>query len=98
VKEKILPFLGGILVGLAVGMLFLSGFAMQVAVGYPLYFMVGIAALAFVGGALLGKRMSPKYEMKLTGRIFNFPQGPVMVQAALKRVGSLIPRKVTQGE
>jgi len=98
-REHLAPFLGGLTVGVAIGMLLLSGFAAQAATGYPLIFTVGIAVMTFVGGVLLGRRAAPKTkEVRLTGRVFEFPQGPVMVEVALKRAKSMLPTKVTSSD
>jgi len=91
------PALGGFIVGLVVGMFIFSGPAMSVAGTSPILFAVGVAALTFVAGVLLGRKTSPKpHEIKLTGRVFEFPQGSVMVEVALKRMKSILPTKVTQ--
>ncbi|MBW2674862.1 MAG: hypothetical protein JRD89_15850 [Deltaproteobacteria bacterium] len=40
---------------------------------------------------MIGRRTSPKIEpVKFSGRVFEFPQGPIMVEAALRRMGSVI--------
>ena len=93
-RERILlSFLGGLLVGLAVGMLFLSWLVMQTID----YLAFETAILMLVGGILLGRRVAPKTkEMRLTGRVFDFPQGSVMVEVALRRAKSIIPVRVTQ--
>ena len=97
--QRLLPFLGGLVVGAVVGVLFLSGFALEVATGYPFPFIAGIVVLTFLGGAMVGWRVSPKpREPRLTGRVFDFPQGLVMVEIALKRAKSIIPVKVTSSE
>jgi len=97
-RERLVPFLGGLIVGFAICMLFLSGYVAQAA-GYPLFFTIGIAIMMFAGGVLLGRRAAPRAkEMRLTGRVFDFPQGVVMVETALRRVKSIIPVKVTQSD
>jgi len=91
--NRLVPFLGGLVVGVAIGMLVLSG----AVAGYPLVLTIGVSVLMFVGGLLLGRKSSPKPQpMRLTGRVFDFPQGFVMVEAALRRAKSIIPAKVTE--
>jgi len=97
VRERLAPFLGGLMVGVAIGMLALSGFAARAAAGYPLFFTIGVAVMTFIGGVLLGRRAAPKtQEVRLAGRVFDFPQGSVMVEVALRRAKSMIPVRVTQ--
>ena len=96
-RERLAPFLGGLMAGVAVGMLLLPEFMAQVASDHPLFFIVGLTATMFVAGVSLGRKSSPKpREMKLTGRVFDFPQGSVMVEVALRRMKSILPTKVTQ--
>ena len=95
--RELATFLGGLMVGVAISILFLSGLAIQVATGYPLFFITGIAIMMFLGGMLLGRKSAPRvHEMRLTGRVFDFPQGSVMVEVALRRARSIIPVRVTQ--
>lgn|GEM_PF-6062553 len=83
--------------GVAIGMLLLSGFAAQAVIGYPIFFTIGVAVMTFMGGVLFGRRVSSKtQEVRLTGRVFDFPQGSVMVEVALRRIKSIIPVRVTQ--
>jgi len=91
--------IGGFVTGLAVGMLVmlvLSGPAMNAA-GASLLLTTAVGMLAFVAGALLGRRAS-RQEIRLSGRVFEFPQGFVMVEVALRRARSIIPVRVTQSE
>jgi len=95
--QRVALFLAGFTVGFAVNMLLLSEFTAQIATGYPLFFMAGLAAAMFASGMLLGRKIAPKsQEMRLTGRVFDFPQGSVMVEVALRRMRSILPTKVTQ--
>ena len=96
---KLAPALGGFLIGVIVGIFVVGGPAAAVAASEPLIFAIAVASLAFLAGALLGRRTSPKpKEMKLTGRVFEFPQGTVMVEVALRRLKSILPTKVTQSD
>jgi len=97
--SRILPFIGGLATGIAVAMIFLGTLAQMAALNYPWAFTIGIGALLFVGGLLVGIKTSPKpQEMKLTGRVFDFPQGSIMVEVALRRMRSILPTKVTESE
>jgi len=94
---KLAPVVGGFIIGLVVGMFVLSGPAISVASSFPAFFTIGTAILTFVAGILLGRKTTPKpHEIKLTGRVFEFPQGSVMVEVALRRAKSIIPVRVTQ--
>ena len=96
---KLAPAIGGFIIGLVVGMFILSGPAMTVVGTSPMLFAVGVAALTFVAGILLGRKTTPKpQEIKLTGRVFEFPQGTAMVEVALRRMKSILPTRVTQSE
>lgn len=93
------PAIGGFIIGLVTGMLVLSGPAMNVAGTSPMLFVAGVVALTFVAGILLGRKTSPKpQEIRLTGRVFEFPQGSVMVEVALRRMKSILPTRVTRSE
>lgn len=94
-KEKIFPFLGGILVGAAIGMLVLPPVTLQLSTNF-LILTIATSILTFVGGILLGGHIMPKKEMKLTGRVFEFPQAPIMIEIALKRAKSILATKVTE--
>jgi len=97
--ERIFPFIGGLVVGVAVAMVFLERAVQTVATNNLWFFTVGIGALLFIGGLLLGKKMTPKpQEMRLTGRVFDYPQGSIMIEVALKRMRSILPTKVTESE
>ena len=90
-------FLAGFASGLAFGLLLLE--PVQAALGFPQPFAAGVAAAVFAGGLLLGRGLAPKpREVRLTGRVFDFPQGPVMVEAALRRAKSILPTKVVERE
>ncbi|MBW2674861.1 MAG: hypothetical protein JRD89_15845 [Deltaproteobacteria bacterium] len=58
----LLHVLGGLVIGIVVGMFVLSGPAMAAAMGGGFFLMLGVAALTFVGGLLIGRRTSPKIE------------------------------------
>ncbi|RLE47842.1 MAG: hypothetical protein DRJ18_02740 [Candidatus Methanomethylicota archaeon] len=89
-------FLAGVLLGVVVGTFVVGGFV----AGMGLHIAVVAGATgagAFVAGLVLGMTTRPKQEpIRLTGRIFEFPQGPIMVEVALKRASSLIPARVTR--
>ena len=94
---KLAPVVGGFIIGLVVGMFVLSGPAISAASSFPAFFTIGTAILTFVAGILLGRKTTSKsHEIKLTGRVFEFPQGSVMVEVALRRAKSIIPVRVTQ--
>lgn len=91
-------FLGGLALGLVVGTFVIGGII--AGVGLNTVVVAGATgAGAFIAGLVLGMTSRPKQEpVRLTGRVFEFPQGPVMVEVALKRASSIIPTKVTQSE
>jgi len=90
---------GGFLIGVLVGIFVFSGPVMVAAGCNALVFALAMASIAFVAGLMLGRRASPKPQpIRLTGRVFEFPQGMVMVEVALKRLKSILPTKVTQSE
>jgi len=93
--RAVVAFVAGELIGVAVGVLATSWFT-HVIEAQPLVFTTAIAALVGVGGFLAGRRSTPKHEMRLTGRVFDFPQGSVMVEVALRRMRSILPTKVTE--
>jgi len=96
---KLAPALGGFLIGILVGIFVVGGPAAAAIASEPLVFAIAAASLAFVAGILFGRRSSPKpKEMKLTGRVFEFPQGAVMVEVALRRLKAVLPTKVTRSE
>ena len=93
------PALGGFVLGLVVGVLVAGPAVAGLAVASPVLFAAGAAAAGFAAGLLLGRRSSPRpREVRLTGRVFEFPQGPVMVEVALRRMGSVLPTRVTRSE
>ena len=60
--------------------------------------MVGGCIVSFVAGMVVGRKTKklPRAGIPLRGRFFDYPQGAVIVETALKRAGSLIP--TTRGE
>jgi len=57
-----------------------------------------VAAFAFLigfpTGLGLGRLFSPpQRKIPMVGRVFSFPQAPVMLEIAAKRAGSLIPAR-----
>ncbi|MHC1627559.1 MAG: hypothetical protein ACXQTI_01845 [Candidatus Nezhaarchaeales archaeon] len=93
------PAIGGFIIGLLVGIFVVGGPATAALATEPLIFAIAASSMAFLAGVLLGRRTSPKpKEMKLTGRVFEFPQGTVMVEVALRRLKSILPTKVTQSD
>lgn len=96
----VLPFIAGIMLGLSIGVLVVAGATLELALSFPLAAIVAIFAGAIIGSFLLGASIGGKKprEIQLTGRVFEFPQGPIMVEVALKRMGSLIPAKPTKSD
>jgi len=58
--------------------------------------VAGIYLMALLGGIIAAREK--REEVKLTGRVFEFPQAPIMVEMALRRYGSIIPRRMTETE
>jgi len=58
--------------------------------------VAGIYLMALLGGIIAAR--GKREEVKLTGRVFEFPQAPIMVEMALRRYGSIIPRRMTEAE
>jgi len=97
--DKLLPFVGGILLGVVAGVFLVSAPAVEVALSMPIAFVIGLVAVVFLAGLLVGRKSSPKpEEVRMTGRVFEFPQGPLMVEVALKRMGSVLPTKVVSSD
>jgi len=97
--DKLLPFVGGILLGVVVGVFLVSAPVIEVALSMPIAFVIGLVAVVFLAGLLVGRKSSPKpEEVRMTGRVFEFPQGPLMVEVALRRMGSVLPTKVVSSD
>jgi len=89
-------------------LLALAGFVLGVVVGIfvvgipviglsPMVIIIIVSSATFFAGIVLGRAFAPKSSaMRLTGRIFEFPQGPVMVEVSLRRMKSILPTEVTQ--
>lgn len=95
-RERVLPFLGGLMAGIIVGAL-VAAVPMSQSMGSPAL-LAGVAVVMFVAGLLLGRRWKPtQQEVRFTGRVFEFPQGSAMVEVALRRMRSVLP-SVPRGE
>jgi len=64
--------------------------------GNAVIFAGALFVLAVLGGMLLAREK--REELKLVGRVFEFPQAPIMIEVALRRSGSIIPRRMTETE
>jgi len=64
--------------------------------GDTVIFVAMLFVLSLLGGMLVAREK--REELKLVGRVFEFPQAPVMVEIALKRYGAIIPRRMTEAE
>ena len=89
-------FVGGIVLGVVLGVLvggaLLSIDAIASLGGVAT--ILGAVALAFVGGLFLGSfRQQPKPRVRLSGRVFDFPQAPAMVEIALRRMRAIVGRE-----
>jgi len=83
-------FLSGLILGELIGIFVMAGPTIQFAFSCPILFLVAICVFSFIGGLLLGVATRPKSKkLPLAGRVFEFPQGPLMVEIALKRMKSL---------
>ena len=96
--SKVLAGIGGAIAGLIIGIFIGAGPAMEVASAFPFPFLIGIFAVAFVGGLMLGrvKQKTVTTSIKLAGRVFDFPQWPVYASIALKRASTILPVRGTE--
>ena len=85
-----LSLVGILCFGLGIIVSYLVGF-----LGGNTALVVGIAFLiGFPAGLAIGLMLRPpQRSIPLTGRVFSFPQAPVMLEIAAKRAGSLIPAR-----
>jgi len=91
--EKLLAFAGGFAAGFAAGAVFGSYAYLTLVTesAYSPYLMVGNLLVGVAAGFLAGWEVSGRERgVKLEGRFWRFPQGPLMVQISLKRMGSLV--------
>ena len=97
-KERVLTFLGGTLVGIVLGIFVVSKPFIALAGAYPWFLALGTSILAFFGGTLIARKTTKVQPIRFSGRIFEFPQAPIMVEVALRRMESVIPARVTRNE
>ncbi len=87
---------GGLLLGLAIGIFIVGAPLIATLAGVPLLLVIGIAIIAFVGGLLIGRLGTKEQAIqppRFGGRVFEFPQGPLLVEIALKRAGYVVKRR-----
>ncbi len=91
--SRALAFAGGALVGFAAGAILGAQLYIMTLTGSIMtpYLMLGNLLAGLAAGVLAGWKVSGRPRgIKLEGRFWRFPQGPYMVQVALKRMGSLV--------
>ena len=91
-NEKVLTLLGGILLGIVFGVFLVSKSIIAVAGTYPWIVAILSSVLMFFGGVLISRKTSKTEPIRFSGRVFEFPQAPIMIEVALTRMGALVPR------
>jgi len=91
--SRIIPFAGGLLIGLALGVL--TGAYPLIALTVERNTILVIFAdtlMGAIGGAMVMWKLNKRRGggVQLQGRFWRFPQGNLMVQISLKRMGSLM--------
>jgi len=88
-----------LLIGMGMGAIIGSFFSMLV-LGtieiMQLFLFIGVCIISFAIGFFIKRPKAP--EIKLTGRIFAFPQAPVQIEASLRRMGSILPVRGVRSE
>jgi len=97
-RERVLVLLGGILIGIVLGIFVVSKPLIALAGTYPWFLALGTSIFAFFGGTLIARKTTKVQPIRFSGRIFEFPQAPIMVEVALRRMESVIPARVTRNE
>jgi len=97
-RERVLVLLGGLLIGIVLGIFVVSKPFIALAGAYPWFLALGTSILAFFGGTLIARKTTKVQPIRFSGRIFEFPQAPIMVEVALRRMESVIPARVTRNE
>jgi len=90
--SRMVAFIGGALVGIAIGILLgaypIIAYAIQM---NTLILMIADTIAGVIGGLAIGWKLGGKARgVELRGRFWRFPQGNLMVQISLKRMGSLV--------
>lgn len=88
-------FVGGVALGVVLGVLVGGVLLPTEAVAFlgGVATVLGVVALAFVGGLFLGSRRPPRPQVRFSGRVFDFPQAPAVVEIALKRMKAVVGRE-----
>lgn len=82
----------GVVVGILVGGALLTVEAVSMIGGVTV--VLGVVVLAFLGGLFIGlSRKPPRPRVRLSGRVFDFPQAPAMVEIALRRMRAIVGRE-----
>jgi len=82
----------GVLVGVLVGGALLSVETIAMLGGVTV--VLGVVMLAFLGGLFIGlSRRPPRPQIRISGRMFDFPQAPAMVEIALRRMRAIVGRE-----
>ncbi len=91
--EKLWAFLGGMVMGAAIGMaVFANPELLEAAAMVPPLILVAVAVACFLAGFMVNMKKSAE-ELPMQGRVFPCPQAPVLVEVALKRMGSIMGEK-----
>jgi len=87
-----LSLIGVLCFGLGIIVSYLAGF-----LGGNAALVAGVAfSIGFPTGLAIGLMLRPpQRKIPLVGRVFSFPQAPVMLEVAAKRSKTLIPTKIT---
>jgi len=91
--KRALAFVGGCIVGFLLGANIGSQFYVVALTGSiaTVYLMVGNLLAGVAAGFLAGWKVSNRQQgVQLQGRFWRFPQGNLMVQISLRRMGSVV--------
>lgn len=92
-ERGVFLFVGGVLIGIVIGVFILSNAIIAIAGTFPVFVNVVVAVLAFFGGIFVSRKTEKQEQIRFSGRVFEFPQAPVVVEIALRRLGSMVPTR-----
>ena len=88
-----------LLIGIGIGAIigsFFSMFILGTVEIMQLFLFIGVCIISFAIGYFIKRPKAP--EIRLTGRVFAFPQAPVQIEASLRRMGSILPIRGVRSE
>jgi len=94
--KQAIPYIGGLGVGLLLGILIGSYTEVALLIGRnAVTYMLASTVLGAIAGVFLGWKVSGGVAkpVRPEGRLWQFPQGVLFVQVALKRMGSVVGEK-----